>query len=151
MTARRAGVVVNVCSVASYTTVPGMHHYNAAKAGLAAASETLRAELRGTGVHVLTVYPGPVKTALSDAGRAAYQETLLSRIFTPEGTTEVLARRVRSAVDARRDRLIYPRFYWVPRLFPGFNRLVTDRLTPPVRTPAWALPAASDVKSETPG
>src|SRR5262249_3961453 len=60
MLRRRAGTIVNVTSVAGLAPTPGMTHYSAAKAGLAAASECLRGELRDTGINVVTVYPGPV-------------------------------------------------------------------------------------------
>ena len=40
--------------------------------GLAAASEGLRAEMKPYGIHVVTVYPGPVTSDMEAAGRAAY-------------------------------------------------------------------------------
>src|SRR4051812_46636553 len=64
MLARRSGTIVDIASLAALAPLSGMFYYNAAKAGLAYASEALRAELRGTGVHVVTVYPGPVDTEL---------------------------------------------------------------------------------------
>ena len=59
MIARGSGTIVDIASLAAIAPTPGMHHYNAAKGGIAAASEALRGELRGTGVHIVTVYPGP--------------------------------------------------------------------------------------------
>ena len=53
--------------------MPGMFFYNAAKGGLAAASEGLRSEVKKHGIHVVTVYPGPVTSDLEAAGRAAYE------------------------------------------------------------------------------
>jgi hypothetical protein len=47
----------------------------------------------------------------------------------------VLARRIRSAVEAGRARVIYPRMYTMSRHMPAFTRVLLDALTP--------LPAAS--------
>lgn len=131
MLARRSGVIVNVTSLAGLVPTPGMIAYDAAKAGLSAASEALRWELRGTGVHVLTVYPGPVETAMARAAIDVYDGAgggVASRM--PIGTTDVLARRVRRAIERRSARVVYPRFYWLSALFPGISRAVTGLLTP---------------------
>lgn len=129
MLARRSGTIVDVASMAAITPTPGMYYYNASKAALAAASESLRDELRGTGVHVVTVYPGPVHTPMGDAGILAYEKSTASSLV-PWGTTGELARIVRRAVEKKRPRVIYPRAYALTRHFPNLSRWFVGRFTP---------------------
>jgi short-subunit dehydrogenase len=140
MIARASGAIVDISSSAALAPPPAMFYYNASKAALAAASESLRGELRGTGVHVLTVYPGPVRTELEARGRAAYQESTMMRLFTPVGDAAVLARKIAAGVAARRARIIYPMINALPRHFPNLTRFLLDRFTPPLR----ALPQAGE-------
>jgi short-subunit dehydrogenase len=140
MIARGKGAIVDVASMAGIAPTPAMFYYNASKAALAAASESLRGELRGTGVHVLTVYPGPVRTAMEATGRAAYVETATMKLFTPTGDADVLARKIANGVESRRARIIYPATYALSRHFPNLTRFVLDRLTPPLK----ALPAGPE-------
>jgi len=129
MLARKSGMIVNVVSVAALTPPPMQAYYGASKAGLAAFSEATRGELAGSGVHLLTVYPGPVKTSMGEAGWAALggRENLPP---VPEGTPEELARRIRRAMEKRKSRLIYPRFYVTARWLPWLSRFLTDRYAP---------------------
>ena len=130
MLARRSGTIVNVASMAALAPTPGMTWYNASKGGLAAASESLRGELRATGVNVLTVYPGIIDaTEMGRAGLAAYQPSR-SVALQPRGTPEALAKLVLQAVEGRGARVIYPRFNHLARWFPGTTRWVLDRFTP---------------------
>jgi short-subunit dehydrogenase len=126
MIARGHGVIVNVASVAALTPPPLQAWYGASKAGLAAFSEALGGELRGTGVHVVTVYPGPVATAMSASGYAAFGGRKGAVALLPEGKPEELARRIRRAIERRQRRLIYPRFYASARWFPWIGRAVAD-------------------------
>jgi short-subunit dehydrogenase len=143
MLARKSGTIVDISSMAGLTPMPGMYYYNAAKGGLGNASEGLRGELRGTGVHVLTVYPGPVDTAMAQAGYTKYEMTLAARL-SPVGTTDELARMIRKGVASRRARIVYPRSYAIARWFPNLSRWVTARISPPVkRRGAPALPPAN--------
>jgi short-subunit dehydrogenase len=130
MIARGKGAIVDVSSIAGIAPTPAMFYYNASKAALAAASESLRGELRGTGVHVLTVYPGPVRTELEARGRAAYEETAMMRIFTPTGDADVLARKIADGVASRRSRIVYPATYALLRHLPNLTRFFLDRFTP---------------------
>ena len=139
MIARGRGTIVDISSMAAIAPTPGMFFYNASKAALAAASESLRGELRGTGVHVLTVYPGPVRTPMETAGRAAYEETAMARLFTPVGDAAVLARKIANGVASRRARIVYPASYGLARHFPNLTRFVLDRFTPPLKTPPAQL------------
>lgn len=62
MIAKHRGGVLNVSSSAGFLPIPGSAVYAATKAYVTSFSEALRAELRGTGVSVCAVCPGPVVT-----------------------------------------------------------------------------------------
>lgn len=131
MAARKTGTLVDVSSMAAIAPTPGMAFYNAAKGGLAAASESLRAELKQHGLHVVTVYPGPVKTDMESAGRAAYEEmSKLAQLLTPVGEADVLARLIADAVEQKDERVIYPAINALGRHFPAITRMVLDNFTP---------------------
>lgn len=132
MIPRRQGCIVDIASMAAIAPTPGMFFYNAAKGGLAAASEGLRAEVKAHGIHVVTVYPGPVTSAMEAAGRAAYEDRATSR-HVPTGKADVLARLVADAVEKRRPRVVYPAMYGLARHFPNATRWALDALTPPLR------------------
>jgi len=132
MLARGKGTIVDIASMAALAPMPGMFFYNASKAALGAASESLRGELRGTGVHVMTVYPGPVSTPLETKARTAYKETAAAR-WSPLGQAPVLARLIADGVASRRSRIIYPAVYRLSRHFPNLTRWAVDRLTPPIK------------------
>jgi short-subunit dehydrogenase len=132
MVPRRSGTIVDIASMAALGPTPGMFFYNAAKAGLAAASEGLRAEMKPHGIHVVTVYPGPVTSDMEAAGRAAYEQTAATK-YTPTGAPDVLARMIAGAVAKKGDRVVYPRLYGLSRHFPNMTRWALDALTPPLK------------------
>jgi len=132
MVLRKSGTIVDIASMAALGPTPGMFFYNAAKAGLAAASEGLRAEMKPHGIHIVTVYPGPVTSDMEAAGRAAYEESAATK-YTPTGTPDVLARMICAAVEKKRPRVVYPRVYAISRHFPNATRWALDALTPPVK------------------
>jgi short-subunit dehydrogenase len=139
MLARRAGVLVNVSSVAALVPPAGMTWYAAAKGGLAGFSECLAAELTGTGVEVLTVYPGPIDNGAPQATYDLYgRASVAARL--PVGKAAALAKQIRLAVLRRRRRLIYPRFYAPARWLPSLVRWLVDRGTP-------GLPALPGVRT----
>ncbi|MDP9116601.1 MAG: SDR family NAD(P)-dependent oxidoreductase [Actinomycetota bacterium] len=63
------GGIINVASAASFGAAPRMAAYNVSKAGVLALSETLCAELSGTGVHVTVLCPTFVKTNILNSDR----------------------------------------------------------------------------------
>jgi short-subunit dehydrogenase len=65
-----AAMVVNVTSGIALIGAPFYTTYAAAKAGLARFGEALRRELKGEGIHVLTVYPGGTDTPMMKSNRA---------------------------------------------------------------------------------
>ncbi len=128
MLQRGRGTIVDIASLAALAPTLGMYHYSASKAALAAASEALRAEVAPAGIHVVTVYPGPVHTAMANAAVEHYAKDPTRGL--PVGTTEALSSLILRAIERRRARVIYPRLYGLTRMFPGITRWVMDRFSP---------------------
>ena len=63
------GGIINVASAASFGAAPRMAAYNVSKAGVLSLSETLAAEMAGTGVKVSVLCPTFVRTNIVEAGR----------------------------------------------------------------------------------
>lgn len=63
-------MVVNVSSGIALVGAPFYATYAAVKAGLAHFGESLRRELKGEGIHVLTAYPGGTDTPMMKTNRA---------------------------------------------------------------------------------
>jgi len=130
MIARGAGMIVDVASMAAITPTALQTWYAASKAGLAAFSEALRAELQDSGVHVLTVYPGPVTTAMAEAAYQKFGGRKGWVARAPEGKPDELARIIRRAMESRAARVIYPRVYHTARLLPWLARRIVDAAGP---------------------
>lgn len=127
----RGGTIVNVSSVAGFVHPPFQSWYSASKAGLSAASNSLRAELRGTKVRVITVYPGPVRTPMGERAASAYATPPPAM---PWGRSDELALRIVKAVERGRSAaIVYPRFYWFSKLFSGLSQQVTNAFGPGAR------------------
>ena len=62
MAARGRGSVINIASLGAFQPLPGSAVYGASKAFVLSFSEAIRTELRGSGVSVTAVCPGPVRT-----------------------------------------------------------------------------------------
>jgi short-subunit dehydrogenase len=69
MIAKRHGAILNVSSSAGFLPIPGMAVYAATKAYVNSFSEALRVELRGSGVTVTALCPGPVHTEFGDVAK----------------------------------------------------------------------------------
>ena len=74
----RPGGIINVASAAAFGAAPGMAAYNVSKAGVLSLSETLAAELSGTGVNVTVLCPTFVKTGIVESGRISERSTKLA-------------------------------------------------------------------------
>ena len=70
MKRQKSGHVLNVASTAGLVHAPGMAPYNVTKAGVVALSETLAAELTGTGVGVTVLCPTFFKTHIFASARS---------------------------------------------------------------------------------
>ena len=65
MVERNAGQVVMMSSLAAFRGMPGNAAYCASKAAVHVFMESVRVDLRSTGVRATTIYPGFVKTELT--------------------------------------------------------------------------------------
>ena len=137
MLKRGSGTIVNIASNIAFQPTPYFSHYTATKGALANFSEALRMELKGTGVHVLTIYPGPVQTPMGDHNWDLVGSRLL-KMLTPYGNTKTLGNLVRRAVEKRRKRIVYPRFYALGWWLPGIGRTIVEYAMPKVSTPETA-------------
>jgi short-subunit dehydrogenase len=66
MISRKRGAILNVSSSAGFLPIPEFNVYAATKAYVNSFTEALRAELRGTGVSVTALCPGPVHTEFQE-------------------------------------------------------------------------------------
>jgi short-subunit dehydrogenase len=131
MVARGRGVIVNIASMAGKVALKGCSYYGASKAGLAMASEIARAELAPHGIRVVTVYPGPVRSALEQGARDAYGGGGLFGRFAPTGDPDELARRIVGAIERDEPRVIYPRLYGVGWSATNLSRWIALSYGPP--------------------
>lgn len=143
MQARREGALVGVASVAGWRGLPGNGAYCASKAGLIRYLESLRAELRGSGLRVHTVSPGYIRTALT-AGNSFAMPGLLD--------ADVAARRLLAGLAAGRTHIVLPRrIGWLSKALGLLPAALYDRILrrqprkPRVGEPgATAIPGLSE-------
>ena len=73
--------IINVASAAAFGAAPSMAAYNVSKAGALSLSETLAAELSGSGVKVTALCPTFVKTNILESGRISSETNQLAHKF----------------------------------------------------------------------
>ena len=93
------GTLAGVASVAGYRGLPGAGAYSASKAAAIRYLESLRVEMRGTGVRVATVCPGYIATPMTEKNPYPMPFIL---------TADEFARRFARALDAGKDYAVIP-------------------------------------------
>ena len=96
MCAARGGTLVGIASVAGFRGLPGAGAYCASKAAAMTYLESLRVELRGSGVDVVTICPGYVATPMTENNPYPMPFRLSS---------DEAARRMVRAIERRKRRL----------------------------------------------
>src|SRR5437588_2265845 len=121
MITKHRGGILNVSSSAGFLPIPGSAVYAATKAYVTSFSEALRAELRGTGVSVCALCPGPVVTEFQQvAKREGVQPDIGPKFLVV--TVEQVVRDALAALEADR-----------PLIIPGFAMkllMLVARVTP---------------------
>jgi hypothetical protein len=98
MITRRRGAILNVSSSAGFLPIAGFAVYAATKAYVTSFSEAIRAELRGTGVTVTSLCPGPVRTEFTEVANRS--SAAAGKKSSPEFTHVSVEDVVRAALDA---------------------------------------------------
>jgi uncharacterized protein len=96
MVERGTGAVLNVASTAAFQPLPGQAGYGASKAFVLSYGQALRTELRGTGVGVTTLCPGPVATGFGETAGFTAEE---AKKALPRFMWEDVAQVAKVAVD----------------------------------------------------
>jgi short-subunit dehydrogenase len=110
------GRLVGIASVAGIRGLPGASAYSASKAAVISHLESLRVELRGSGVDVVTLAPGYVRTPMTDAN--PYRMPFLI-------DADVFARRALDAIESGRRFVVIP---WQMGIVARLLRLMPDPL-----------------------
>ena len=127
MLARGRGAIVNVSSTAAFQALPGNGTYAAGKAWVLLHSEALHEEVKGRGVTVTAVCPGPVRSGFQDASQPLFADRLPKFVWR---NPDRVARDGLRAVE-RGKRSVIPGGPMV-RMFFGLNRVTPAWLTVPV-------------------
>ncbi|UWQ74159.1 SDR family oxidoreductase [Leisingera sp. M658] len=102
------GEITLIGSLAGYRGLPAAIGYGASKAALTSLAETMRHDLKGSGVTVRIINPGFIKTRLTDKNSFA-----MPQMMSPERA----AQRVVAALKSSRFRTDFPRpFSWMIKL-----------------------------------
>ena len=99
MRSRRSGTLVGIASVAGFRGLPGSGAYSASKSATITYLESLRAELHGSGVSVVTLCPGYSRTPMTAAN--PYRMPFLLE-------ADDAARRIARAIAKRRRLAVIP-------------------------------------------
>jgi NAD(P)-dependent dehydrogenase (short-subunit alcohol dehydrogenase family) len=141
------GKIVNLSSMGGRLTLPGGGFYHATKYAVEAISDALRFEVRGFGIDVIIIEPGPIKTEFGDTAIARvaalggsdspYKEflTVLQRQIRDAyegpmgrlaGSADDVAKVIETAITASRPR---PRYVitFAARFMMGLRRWAGDR------------------------
>lgn len=138
------GRIVQISSVLGFAALAYRGAYNASKYALEGLSDTMRLELRDTGIHVVLIEPGPIRSRFRETALAAFRanidiehsahrvpyESILKRLEGKKGAMpftlgpKAVLHRVVRAIESPRPRARYyvtlPTyvFAWCKRLLP---------------------------------
>jgi len=146
MRRQRWGRIVNLSSMGGKLTFPGGSYYHATKFAVEALSDVLRFEVKGFGIDVIVIEPGPIKTRFGDTAvggivapedspyaaynamlekqiREAYEDGPMARFEAPpEAVAEVIEAAIASAHPKTRYKVRL-----AARVLMGLRRVLPDR------------------------
>ncbi|MBD3670775.1 MAG: SDR family NAD(P)-dependent oxidoreductase [Gammaproteobacteria bacterium] len=140
------GRIIQNSSVLGFIVLPYRGAYSASKYALEALSDAMRQELRGSGVSVSLIQPGPITSAFRQNAFAKYQENIdksasyhratyegMERRLTKQGPAqpftlppEAVLKKVIHALESRRPRARYA-VTFPTYLFAWLKRLLSTR------------------------
>lgn len=130
MLAARSGALVGIASVAGIRGLPGAGAYSASKSAVITYLESLRVELQGSGVNVVTIAPGYIATDMT-AGNPYRMPFLLPADEAARRFVRAIDRRVRYTVIPWQMGLVAKLLRALPR--PVFDRAFMNAKRKPRR------------------
>ena len=106
MLERRRGHVVNIASVAGRVATPGESAYSGSKFAVVGFTQSVAMELRGSGVGISMILPGPVDTSGYFTNDEEY-----TRSFPPKVGVDRVARTTLRAVDRNQIEVVVPPWF----------------------------------------
>jgi NAD(P)-dependent dehydrogenase (short-subunit alcohol dehydrogenase family) len=120
MRAARRGTLAGIASIAGFRGLPGAGAYSASKAAAIGYLESLRVELRESGIAVVTICPGYIATPMTEHN--PYRMPFLMQ-------PDVAARRIARAIARRKRFYVLPwQMALVGRVFRALPRPLYDRM-----------------------
>lgn len=103
--------IVNTSSLAGFAGIPTQSSYCATKAAVRALSESLYAELKPKGIHVMSLHPGAIKTnifaaAIASAEKPEQSKKMFDAVAKIAMKPEKAARKIVKATEKKRQRLV---------------------------------------------
>lgn len=141
--AQRAGVIINMSSLAGRIAVPFQGFYSATKFAIEAYTEALRMEVRPFGIAVSMIEPGDFATSFTANRRFTTGSTPASPYYDPMARAIAIMARgeqanhdlspvigaVETILESRRPALRYPRAPAVQRTFNALRPLLPQAVT----------------------
>jgi NAD(P)-dependent dehydrogenase (short-subunit alcohol dehydrogenase family) len=124
MRTRNRGVIVNVSSIVGHRALPGGGAYAATKAAQISLTESLRVELRGSGINAILVHPIATTT---EFGEVALRESS-GRKGAPLGPRQTAEQVARAMVEAVRNPRPEVHPYWPARAAVAVNAVLPSFL-----------------------
>ena len=140
---KRRGIIAVTSSIAGIAPLLGRTGYSASKHALHGFFETLRTELRPTGVHVLMVCPGFTRTSIQSLAGDGSISSKCRKSRKAEATPESVAEAVYRAIVRRRRQVVLS--------LPGKIAWLTSRLLPGLYDGFMARQVAGEIDSLCPG
>ncbi|MBL94572.1 MAG: short-chain dehydrogenase [Magnetovibrio sp.] len=133
------GRIIQCSSILGILALSYRGPYNATKWAVEGLSDTLRLELEGSGIYVISIRPGPISTKFRENSiphfekwidrnssylKNVYEERLVPRLYDPDKASifqleaEAVTKKVIQALEARRPSMVYS--VTLPTHFMGF-------------------------------
>ena len=126
MLARRAGHIINMCSVAGLISAPLITTYSASKYGVRAFTDALRREVAPFGIKVSGIYPGPAATEFGSQLEKTRTRETVNRIINVRMSSAYVARRIVDVAKRPRRTLVIPWWFRVITTFDTLFPIVVD-------------------------
>ncbi len=105
MRAQGYGRIVHCSSILGWVSAPWRGAYNASKFALEGLASAMRIELKGSGIHVILIEPGPIKTDFSKHAHQAFLKNIDQKNSAHQERYEKELKRLESGGGDNRFRL----------------------------------------------